>query len=235
VHGGTFGGSNAGVVAPTRNFRWAAGVLGIAACAGAITAVITKVGNDPELHEVPWTLFTTPIVVVNDPLPPPPATRPPPPVVQQPPTPPPPPPPQGSAAIATAGSGSGEGSATVAAPLPAKPDDSAKPVDHGHGSSHTGVATAPATAHRDREPSASDPLGTLRLELLDGDFATVTIQGQKRSAPGEKYRLIPGNYTAHVKDPKEGTTFRCELTVEPGVTTTVNISLKDETCDEEDR
>ncbi|HEX4450230.1 MAG TPA: protein kinase [Kofleriaceae bacterium] len=230
VHGGTFGGSNAGVVAPTRNSRWAAGVLGIAACAGAITAVITKVGNDPELHEVPWSLFTTPIVVVQDP---PPAPPPPKPalVVQQPPAPP-PPPPAGSAAIAiaTAGSG-GAGSAVEAAPVPAKSDDPAK----AHGSTHAGVAVAPVTAHRDREPSASDPLGTLRLELLDGDFATVTIQNQKRNAPGDKYRLIPGNYTAHVKDPKEGTTFRCPLTVEPGVTTTVNISLKDETCDEEDR
>ncbi len=226
VHGGTFGGSNAGVVAPTRNFRWAAAVLGVAACAGAITAVITKVGNDPELHEVPWTLFTTPIVVVPDPPPTPPPAKPAP-VAQEPPAPPPAPPPQppqGSAAIATAGSGAG--SAVVVAP---------EPADHGHGSSHAPGATATVTAHRDREPSASDPLGTLRLELLDGDFATVNIQGQKRNAPGDKYRLIQGNYTAHVKDPREGTTFRCELTVEPGVTTTVNISLKDESCDEEDR
>jgi serine/threonine protein kinase len=232
VHGGTFGGSNAGVVAPTRNSRWAAGVLGIAACAGAVTAVVTKVGGEPELHEVPWTLFTTPIYDVTLAPTPKPAA----PVAQQAPPPPPPPPPivppaQGSAAIATAGSDAGSAAPPVA---PVKPDD-AKPTGH----AHAPVAAVPVTSHR--EPTPAEPsgaMGMLRLQLDDkddGDFATVTIQGQKRTAPGDKFRLAPGPYTAHVKDSKDGISFKCKLTVEPGLTSTVIISLKDESCDEEDR
>jgi serine/threonine protein kinase len=211
VHGGTFGGSHAGVVAPTRNFRWAAGVLGIAACAGAITAVVTKVGGEPDVRPVPWTLFTTPIfddvarpTTTTQPAPKP---APPPPVAVQPP---PPAPPQGSAAIATAGSGAGSAAA------PVKTDDAAKPVVH---SPHTNsVAAPPVISHREPSPPSenSGAMGMLRLQLDDRDgdaFATVTIQGQKRTAPGDKFRLLPGPYTAHVKDPKEGTSFKCSLTV----------------------
>jgi hypothetical protein len=187
---------------------------------------------------VPISIFL-PTVVLNPPAKPAPVVvqqpAPPPVVVQQPAPPPPAPPapPQGSAAIATAGSGAGSATPPVAPVAPVKPDDSTK-----HASSHANVvATAPVVSHRDHESSTADSntMGMLRLQLEDGDFATVTIQGQKRTAPGDKFRLLPGPYTAHVKDPKEGTAFKCSLTVEPGMTSTVNISLKDESCDQDDR
>ena len=239
VHGGT-NGSSVAVDASlgTRSYKWAAGVLGLAAVAGVTTAVVTMGGgSDSHKHTVVWDFFVTPIIPAL-PVDPPPTTMHPTAkqVAQTQPPPQPQPPPQGSAAAVTptepvaVGSGSAAtGSDSATGPLvDAKAGSAAKP-DH-HRRNAQGIAAASGGNHAKPE-NVDVPTGRteqLRMEL-DNGYADITINGQRRSAPGAVFHLSPGDYTAHIKD--DDGTFSCRVTVEPGRTSTYTISLDDERCD----
>ena len=236
IHGGTLSGTGSavGVASSARNYKWAGGVLGLAAVAGAIAALVTQLGgSEPVAHSGSavnpfgpiFTLPPDPPPAANPPVTPPPA---PPPVTV--PANPPPTVPTTNPTVAATGSGS-----DAAQPLgsDAKLDD-AKGSDRPHRNAQGHITPTSPSMHK-LDADSQGPEGWLRIELddnaEDSAYANVTINGQTKQAPGGKFTLPPGNYTARIKTSDDH--FPCKVVVRPGKTSTVTILLEKGRCDED--
>jgi serine/threonine protein kinase len=254
IHGGTFGGtgSGVGVAASTRNYKWAGGVLGLAAVAGTIAALVTQLGGstrEPVAQSgsgvSPWgPIFALPNTEDPPPAAPPPANSAANPAANPPANPPPANPPAANPAPPVAPTvpttnptvaATGSDAPPAAVGSDAKIDD-AKGSDRPRRNALGHVTPTGASAHKaDVDAATGGPEGWLRIELddraPDGAYANVTINGQTKQAPGGKFTLPPNNYSARIKTSDDH--FSCKLVVRPGKTSTVTIFVDDRHCDED--
>jgi serine/threonine protein kinase len=232
VHGGnTFTGSSAAIDVGDRSSRWAFGVLGVAALAGAIAAVVFGSKHTDDVVELPPT---------------------PPPVVlpQTPPTPTPPPsvaPPTKAADIKTdikpAPVEQPNNTVAVAPPPPtnpANPPNQTKETNQATPPANSSFAEKVASARRlsgkqPATPGAKTPTSShgngqsfLQVDEWNGEYASITIDGQSHDTPGAKFYLPAGTYTMTVRNDTEQ--FKCKETFEAGKSRHIHVSLENQQC-----
>jgi serine/threonine protein kinase len=207
IHGGTFTGSaQVDIAVAPRNYKWAIGVLGLAAIVGAIAAVVSQLGGSEETGK-PFEILPY-FDVAN--FQPPPAPKP---------APPKPKPPEPTI-VATVPQ------PTVPDPTPiVKPEDvvaAPKPGEvRPHRNEQGRVATAPT-------PARKAPDGWLRIDAESGAGVDVIVGNQIKETPCV-IRLAPGTYPVRFKD--EHHAFNCKLDVESNKMNVVKVSMEDRVCE----
>jgi serine/threonine protein kinase len=213
IHGGnTFTGSSAAIAVGDRSSRWAFGVLGAAALAGAIAAVVLGTKHDDELIAAP-TLVETPQKPIDPP-------------------PPPTPPPQVAVAPET------KPDTQIAAPTPTPPVATTKPdvkpdtkpeaaAGTGSGSSLESKLAARRVAST---KAATKKTGEafLQVDEWNGEYANISIGGQSHDTPGAKFYLAAGPYTLIVHNDAEK--FTCHVSLDPGKSLHIHVSLENRSC-----
>ncbi|MEO8839981.1 MAG: serine/threonine-protein kinase [Kofleriaceae bacterium] len=217
VHGGnTFTGSSATIDVGDKSSRWAFGVLGVAALAGAIAAVAFGSKHTEDIIEVP----PPPVVAVQAP----------PPVVEQPPTPPIKPEikpeikPDIKTDVAPPPAPAASGSAATTTPPPANSSFAEKVA----AARRTGKQPAPAGTAKTPSSSHGNSQSFLQVDEWNGEYASITIAGQSHDTPGAKFYLPAGTYTMQVHNDTEQ--FKCKETVEAGKSRHVHVSLENQQC-----
>jgi hypothetical protein len=227
VHGGnTFTGSSAAIDVGDRSSRWAFGVLGVAALAGAIAAVVFGSKHDDVIVELPPT--PAPIVVpaptAEVPTPP---TKPPSVAV-----------PVKAADIKTdikpAPVEPPTNNAVVVAPPPTNPTNPTPPP------TNSSFAEKVASARRQsgkqpptpgtKTPASSRGNGQsfLQVDEWNGEYASISIDGQSHDTPGAKFYLPAGTYTMTVRNDTEQ--FKCPEKLEAGKSRHIHVSLENQQC-----
>jgi len=222
IHGGnTFTGSSAAIAVGDRSSRWAFGVLGAAALAGAIAAVVLGTKHDEDMIAAP-TPVETPTKQVDPPTPPPPAPQ-----------------------VAVAPETKTETKTETPAPPPpvattkpdtktdTKPDTKTdtKPdkteTAAGSGSSLESKLAARRVAS---SKAATKKTGeaVLQVDEWNGEYANIAIGGQSHDTPGAKFYLPSGPYTLVVHNDAEK--FTCHVTLDPGKTLHIHVSLENRSC-----
>jgi hypothetical protein len=93
---------------------------------------------------------------------------------------------------------------------------------------------APAVAHRRHAPAADDDAdghvpAVLRVETGDGTLAQVTLDGERKEAPGARFQHAGGKYVVVVAD-HEGNRQTCTVDLVEGRTRTLTVDMLSGAC-----
>ncbi|MFT3696192.1 MAG: protein kinase [Kofleriaceae bacterium] len=255
VHGGnTFTGASSSIATGGSN-RWALGVLGAAALAGTIAAIVfgTHRSSSSTTEEEATPVVEKQQVQQPDPTPvtPPPQVAqqqvaPPPPVAQQQVTPPPPvaqqqvaPPPvtQDTAKNDPPKNDPPKNDPPKNDPPkndPPKndPKGDAKSLEAriAQGRNKTKAATPPVASNDAVKSSAKKGAAVLQVDAENAEYANIRINSESHDTPTAKFNLAAGTYKLVVSNETEK--FTCHVTLDPGQVLHMHVSMEDRSCSE---
>ncbi len=227
VHGGaTVTGSSMIDVRDARASKWTFAVLGVAALVGVIAAIAIQLSGEPEPAPA---ADDHKVMSVEQPAP---AVEQPTAVAEQP-----------HVMQAEAQPQAEPQPEQAPAPVAPAPEPTAAPQDQAAATAETTPSVEPApvapketTTRKARSaPSHKKSSGPadalLRVNTYEGTWAWAYVNGEKKYANGEKFKLSAGKYTVRVINPDLHMSKNCSVSINSGQVLTLTVDLEEGVCD----